>query len=301
MNNTEIITALSDAQAQIWGTVSSVFSEACEKMITMADPLTLEASSSSMGNEFSAPMLILQFSLFDDPDQVSVILIPSDVFADLASEIKNVKIEEVDDNTVVDCRPQLEAIVQGLCLGVGNVRNEPVVASNISIRHQVFALPANLQRSDLIARTQVALSVGSVSGTIVWLTDEDTARAILGLEAEVEEAGPSVSPFLQVESGRAGEMSSAAFDDGGLGMLYDIPLEISVELGRVRMMVREVLDLGVGSLVEIDKAAGEPVDVMVNGRLVAKGEVVVIEDNFGVRITEIVSAMERLTRLGEAA
>lgn len=267
----------------------------------MTDPLTLEASAASMSNEFSTPMLVIQFSLFDDPDQVSVILIPSDTFADLASQIKNAKIEEVDDNTVVDCRPQLEGIVQGLCLGIGNVRNEPVVASNISIRHQVFAFPANLQRAEMIARTQIVLSVGDVSGTIVWLTDEDTARAILGMEAEVEIDDAISAPFLQVESGRSGDVSSAMFEDGGLGMLYDIPLEITVELGRVRMMVREVLDLGVGSLVEIDKAAGEPVDVMVNGRLVAKGEVVVIEDNFGVRVTEIVSALERLTRLGEAA
>jgi flagellar motor switch protein FliN/FliY len=59
------------------------------------------------------------------------------------------------------------------------------------------------------------------------------------------------------------------------------------------MMVREVLDLGTGSIIEVDKAAGEPVDVMVNGRLVAKGEVVVIEDNFGVRVTEILNPAER--------
>jgi flagellar motor switch protein FliN/FliY len=58
-------------------------------------------------------------------------------------------------------------------------------------------------------------------------------------------------------------------------------------------MVREVLDLGTGSIIEVDKAAGEPVDVMVNGRLVAKGEVVVIEDNFGVRVTEILNPAER--------
>jgi flagellar motor switch protein FliN/FliY len=76
-------------------------------------------------------------------------------------------------------------------------------------------------------------------------------------------------------------------------VLLDVPLEISVELGRVKMMVREVLDLGTGSIIEVDKAAGEPVDVMVNGRLVAKGEVVVIEDNFGVRVTEILNPAER--------
>ena len=67
------------------------------------------------------------------------------------------------------------------------------------------------------------------------------------------------------------------------------------------MLVKDVVELGTGSIVEIEKAAGEPVDVMVNGKLVARGEVVVIEDNFGVRVTEILNPHERLRNLGDAA
>jgi flagellar motor switch protein FliN/FliY len=78
-----------------------------------------------------------------------------------------------------------------------------------------------------------------------------------------------------------------------LDMVMDIPLELSVELGRKRMSIRQILDLGSGAIVELDKIAGEPVDLLVNGRLVARGEVVVIEDNFGVRITEIVNSAGR--------
>ena len=78
-----------------------------------------------------------------------------------------------------------------------------------------------------------------------------------------------------------------------LDIVMDIPLEVSVELGRKRMSIRDILDLGSGSIVELDKIAGEPVDLLVNGRLVARGEVVVIEDNFGVRITEIVGPAGR--------
>ena len=78
-----------------------------------------------------------------------------------------------------------------------------------------------------------------------------------------------------------------------LSIVMDIPLEVSVELGRKRMSIRDILDLGAGAIVELDKIAGEPVDLLVNGRLVARGEVVVIEDNFGVRITEIVDAAAR--------
>ena len=74
-----------------------------------------------------------------------------------------------------------------------------------------------------------------------------------------------------------------------LGMLREVPLEVSAELGRARMSVSEILQLNVGSIVELDRAAGSPVDVVVNGSLIARGEVVVIDDEYGVRITEILS------------
>lgn len=77
----------------------------------------------------------------------------------------------------------------------------------------------------------------------------------------------------------------------------DVPLEVTVELGRTKMQIKEILDLGAGSIVELDKLAGEPVDVLVNGKLIAKGEVVVIDESFGIRITNIVSQMERLGKI----
>ncbi|GED18779.1 hypothetical protein KGI01_05200 [Kurthia gibsonii] len=82
-----------------------------------------------------------------------------------------------------------------------------------------------------------------------------------------------------------------------LNMLMDIPLQITVELGRTKRSVKEILELVSGSIIELDKLAGEPVDVLVNSRLIAKGEVVVIDENFGVRITDILSKEDRLNNL----
>jgi len=76
---------------------------------------------------------------------------------------------------------------------------------------------------------------------------------------------------------------------GGLDMLHDVEMEVSAELGRTRMSVRELLSLSPGAIVELDRAAGSPSDLLVNGRLIARGEVVVVDENFGIRITEIVS------------
>ena len=84
---------------------------------------------------------------------------------------------------------------------------------------------------------------------------------------------------------------------GSMELLLDVNLDLSVELGRTSIPVREVLQLGPGSIVELDKLAGELVDIMANGKLIARGEVVVVDENFGVRVTEITSRTERMNRL----
>ncbi|HWR07529.1 flagellar motor switch phosphatase FliY [Sporomusa sp.] len=85
--------------------------------------------------------------------------------------------------------------------------------------------------------------------------------------------------------------------DANINLIMDVPLQITVELGRTRKLIRDILELTPGSVVELDKLAGEPVDILVNGKLIAKGEVVVIDENFGVRITDIISPLERATNL----
>ena len=80
-------------------------------------------------------------------------------------------------------------------------------------------------------------------------------------------------------------------------MLMDIPLQVTVELGRTKRSVKEILELSPGSIIELDKLAGEPVDILVNNRPIAKGEVVVIDENFGVRVTDIISKSDRIKKL----
>jgi len=82
-----------------------------------------------------------------------------------------------------------------------------------------------------------------------------------------------------------------------LNMLLDIPLQVTVELGRTKRSVQDILSLSSGSIIELDKLAGEPVDILVNNKLIAKGEVVVIDENFGVRVTDIISQSDRLKKL----
>jgi len=80
-------------------------------------------------------------------------------------------------------------------------------------------------------------------------------------------------------------------------VLLDIPLQVVVELGHTEMPIQKILDLGPGSVVELNRLAGEPINILVNGKLIARGEVVVVDENFGVKITNIISPMERLSQL----
>ena len=82
-----------------------------------------------------------------------------------------------------------------------------------------------------------------------------------------------------------------------LDLILDIPLTVTVELGRSRMLINDLLQLGQGSVIELTKLVGEPLEVLVNNKLVARGEVVVVNDKFGVRLTDIVSPMERVQSL----
>jgi flagellar motor switch protein FliN len=83
-----------------------------------------------------------------------------------------------------------------------------------------------------------------------------------------------------------------------LDFILDIPLEVAVELGRAKMLISELLQLGQGSVIELTKLAGEPLEILVNQKLVARGEVVVINEKFGVRLTDIISPAERVKQLG---
>lgn len=86
-------------------------------------------------------------------------------------------------------------------------------------------------------------------------------------------------------------------EKGNLKLILDVPLEVTVELGSTRMRIKEILELGVGSVIELDKLASDPVDVYVNGKLIARGEVVVIDESFGIKITDIISPMDRVSTL----
>ena len=110
-------------------------------------------------------------------------------------------------------------------------------------------------------------------------------------------AAQSVAPaaFTNFSAGVAAGAAGAAGND--INMILDIPVQLTVELGRTRIPIKHILQLAQGSVVELEALAGEPMDVLVNGFLIAQGEVVVVNDKFGIRLTDIVTPSERMRRL----
>jgi len=87
-------------------------------------------------------------------------------------------------------------------------------------------------------------------------------------------------------------------DKYDLDLILDIPLDVSVELGKVKMLVNDMIQMGPGSIIELEKAVGDPLEIYVNNKLVARGEVVVVDEKFGIRVTDVISPFERVKSLG---
>ena len=117
---------------------------------------------------------------------------------------------------------------------------------------------------------------------------DEGAGEVAGETAVEEQEGDT----NQEEGGKADEVKEANLD-----LILDIPLSVTVELGRSKMLINDLLQLGQGSVVELTKLVGEPLEVLVNDKLVARGEVVVVNEKFGVRLTDIVTPMERVKSL----
>ena len=123
------------------------------------------------------------------------------------------------------------------------------------------------------------------------------AEAKPDVASEVQTAAESATPVAFNDF--AGTGSTTAVND--INMILDIPVQLTVELGRTRIPIKHILQLAQGSVVELDAMAGEPMDVLVNGYLIAQGEVVVVNDKFGIRLTDIVTPSERMRRLSRVA
>ncbi|MBU1237161.1 MAG: flagellar motor switch protein FliN [Gammaproteobacteria bacterium] len=127
------------------------------------------------------------------------------------------------------------------------------------------------------------------------VSEDDWAAAMNEQAVSEAPAGNTAAPAQIFE--QLGGAKQAAVAPQGFDMIMDIPVRLTVELGRTKISIRNLLQLAHGSVVELDGLAGEPMDVLINGTLIAQGEVVVVNDKFGIRLTDIVTPQERMHKL----
>ena len=257
-------------------------------------------------------------------------ILPEDgakAIASLMNKEENIQLDEMSLSVLCEAVSQMVGHqITALAGKTGNksIANVPPEASNVP--KAVVALPAG----DFAGATY-QLDLGEGKTYQLWevlgpSVASDIAKALNGGGSAAGQAkGPAAAPQglsggmnmggMQMGGSSGGGMQfgnpnvqSVQFphlaphggpqEAGNIGLIMDVYMEMTVELGRTKKLIKEILNMGEGTIIELDKLAGEPVDILVNHKLIAKGEVVVIDENFGVRVTEIVSPSERMSDMG---
>ena len=156
--------------------------------------------------------------------------------------------------------------------------------------------PASMLRPSAVVPSAVAFRASSASSNTHMGTCSHTIFSFCRAVRPFRPPLAQFFPRIKFPNSRSGDVPSKA-PRREPDFILDIPLDVSAELGRTRLRINELLQLGQGSVVELNKLAGEPLEVYVNGKLVARGEAVVINEKFGVRLTDIISPIERVKQL----
>lgn len=311
----DVLTQFVVKQAQVWQSVAMYLSEQNNTLVEIPTPQSSAVPIGDLTGLTADPVLHIQAQFAEQSDAPCLFVVgeqPSERAENeralLEATLGSVP-DAIDDAALNAVQAFGQHLMQGLAIAYGNLTSKTFTPDQVIARYEPIAFPPNFLTVDEVIATRFTVQIPERTPfNLTWLLTENLARALLGMQPV--EADPLASLLTEPEPAApaaAPPPTPAAFNifadtedtpERNLDLLLDIPLEVSVELGRVTMLIRELLEVGTGSIVELQKAAGEPVEVLVNGRLIARGEVVVVEDNFAVRITEILSPAERIQRLG---
>lgn len=213
------------------------------------------------------------------------------------------KIGELIDSNIMQLLPIQfsKSLVDGLLNPAGNGQDDEVVSAP-PISEESYGAQEIEQAAASVGATGMAMMEEQQAFSQPHIQQQAHGYAVppvggpqhFGAHSYQGETSATIQPAVFSHFEQQGLKEHEA---SNLNMLLDIPLQVTVELGRTKRSVKEILELSSGSIIELDKLAGEPVDILVNSRLIAKGEVVVIDENFGVRVTDIISQTDRIKKL----
>lgn len=293
-----------------------------------------ETTVQGAGSEFSGPMLFGRCVLSQGLQGTAVYAVPTSLALSMITQIYGgVAPSALDDSALGALSDGLTQMNQAGLVCLSEVLGRPVFGGSVEVLANGFlAEAAAMAGASPVVMATLTLGMGEEQGQLYLVLPQTMtaplahavrekqagrpaapavapaavqAAAALALEPQLHRPAPQPQPQQQAPA--AAPYQPARFPDlqpravreeiRNIDLLMDVSLQVTVELGRTRKQIRDVLALGPGSVLELDKLAGEQVDVLVNGKLIAKGEVVVIDENYGVRITDIISPVERVQSL----
>jgi flagellar motor switch protein FliN/FliY len=256
------LSAVQEAMNQMMGTAATSMSAVFDKKVDISPPSiiegTLETDVKEIFQEDVYVKVFFRLIVGELIDSNMMQLIPLSFAKDLVQELHGSGTAEATDTSKDETAAVMEAP------DVSTTEEESYRET-----HPMKQKPVYEQESEEMAEPQ-----------------------FLGTPYEREDARVEQAAFSSFEPS-----TLTRNETSNLEMLLDIPLKITVELGKTKRTIKDILELSQGSIVELDKLAGEPVDILVNGKLIAEGEVIVIEENFGVRVTDIISQSDRIMKL----
>ncbi|MGB8452106.1 MAG: flagellar motor switch phosphatase FliY [Anaerocolumna sp.] len=262
------LSAISEAMNQMMGSASTSISAMLEKRVDISPPIAkLVDLNESIDEADIAPFLKEQFAkvsfkmqIGDLVDSELLQLYPFDFARDLYKQF--IKEDQVSDNTQkAEAKPQQQAV------STEQVNNAPM---NHAQMPQGQMMQGQVPQGQMPYMQQMQGTQNTYGGMNFMMPPVQDVNV---QPAQFQPFIAPQNPVMQPEN---------------IDLIMDVPLEVTVELGRTSKSIKEILDFSPGTIIELNKLAGEPIDVLVNGKFVAKGEVVVIEESFGIRVTEIV-------------
>ncbi len=304
--------ALGEIMSGVMGTVAPSLSGYLQRDISITNAF-VEVKNQSAASEFAESYF--QFTMgytggLNGQNIVLVNLRDASIIAGLMLGTDGAS-DSFDDAQMSTMQEFVSALVSAAATQLGSKVGGPVSTTPPNISVATSASDIMFPPGDFVKITYNISIGGSLNSRMFHLMDLSLASSIAksagsrgGASSQFSQQ-PHMQPQQQMGSVGISAVKFPPLTGSGMPelpsnieLIMDVQLTLTVELGRTTALVKDILGYGEGSIIELDKLAGEPVDLLVNGKLIAKGEVVVIDENFGVRVTDIVSPSERLTKMG---
>ncbi len=274
------LSAVSEAMNVICGTASNKIGSKSDKSLKPSAPVTGLKNKTGLSLNPQSDYVKIQYDFMIEgyPSSVFIELYALNIIKDILSAI----MPATNSAAGKQAAPQMQQQQMPQMMGGGNMMNPQMMGGNM-MNPQMMG--GNMMNPQMMGGNM--MNPQMMGGNMM-------NPQMMG--------GNMMNPYQQVpvQGVQFADLNNISSDGQGnnINLLLDVNMELTVELGRTKKSIKDILGMGEGTVIELDKLAGEPVDVLVNGQLIAKGEVVVIDENFGVRVTEIINPMDRLRDLG---